>query len=463
MAGRYRLGAQIGRGGMGVVWEAVDEVLGRLVAIKEVIPPTELDEGQREQLRQRTLREAQAAARMRGTGSVTVHDVVDEDGRPWIVMERLEARTLADVVRDEGPLPPSQVAQIGRSLLDTLGAAHSAGVLHRDVKPSNVMLADRGAVLTDFGIAQVEGDSSLTTTGMLIGSPSFMAPERARGEPATPASDLWSLGATLYAAVEGRAPYERDTQLATLHAVVNDDPPPMDRAGALEPALSALDKDPSRRPDHLAAGRLLDAGPQAPTVAVAHPTRELEGPPPASPRRGRRPVVRLLVALLVITGLIAAVVLVSRGDEDSAGTDDDVLPAPFTSDRIYAFVGGLFSPEQCEVPAPGERLQVEELPDVEALACLADERLSAVFWCKETVQQLRAERMLYRRTYIPDTVTPVEGEAPGSAAADVQLSALRKVAGDARLYWDSEELLCGGEIIRQDDDVDAAVDFWSAG
>ena len=260
IGGRYRLTEPVGRGGMGTVWAGHDELLGREVAVKEVIPPPELEPGERSLLRERTLREARAAARISTPSAVTVFDVVEEDGRPWIVMERLNAPTLADIVRDEGPIARHRAAAIGLRILDALDAAHAAGVLHRDVKPANVMVPPDGrAVLTDFGIATLDGDPTITRSGLLVGSPAYMAPERVRGERPTPASDLWSLGATLYAAVEGRSPFQRDGQLATVSALVSEEVPPPQRAGSLTPALDGLlTKDPLRRIDAARARALLE-------------------------------------------------------------------------------------------------------------------------------------------------------------------------------------------------------------
>ncbi|MBB2912876.1 serine/threonine protein kinase [Streptosporangium becharense] len=249
IGGRYRLLEHIGRGGMGTVWRARDEVLGRHVAVKEVIPSPDLTGPEREVFTLRTLREARAAGRIGHPGVATVYDVVEEHGRPWIVMQLVDSRTLGAVIRQEGPLPPARVARIGLEVLGALLAAHQAGVLHRDVKPDNVLLARDGrAVLTDFGIAMLEGDSSVTRTGALIGTPAFIAPERANGGPARFASDLWSLGVTLYMAVEGRSPFERAHPLATLSAVMHEEPPPLRRAGALGPVIfGLLRKDPAER------------------------------------------------------------------------------------------------------------------------------------------------------------------------------------------------------------------------
>jgi tRNA A-37 threonylcarbamoyl transferase component Bud32 len=249
VAGRYRLRQVVGRGGMGVLWAARDEMLGRDVAVKELRPPLDAAGEHNALVRERALREARAAARVTHPSAVTVYDVVEEDERPWIVMELLSPRTLADVLAVEGPLAPGAVARIGLDLLDALTTAHQAGVLHRDVKPGNILFADGRAVLVDFGIATLDGDASPTSTGVLLGSPAFMSPERARGERPTPASDLWSLGATLFTAVEGVSPFRRDGQLPTLAAVVTQDAPPAEHAGPLRALLAGLlARDPADRP-----------------------------------------------------------------------------------------------------------------------------------------------------------------------------------------------------------------------
>jgi serine/threonine protein kinase len=252
VAGRYRLAERLGHGGMGVVWAGRDELLGRPVAVKEVRLPTSLDPDERELLRERTLREARTAARLDHPCAVRMFDVCEQDDTAFLVMELIDGRTLSDLVRAEGPLPPARAAEIGVCLLDALTAAHAAGIVHRDVKPANVIVSAEGRVtLTDFGIASTAGDPSITSTGLLVGSPAYIAPERARGGTPEPASDLWSLGATLYTAVEGRPPYDRPDPFATLAAVVTDEHEPCRRAGpALGPVLERLlDKDPARRPD----------------------------------------------------------------------------------------------------------------------------------------------------------------------------------------------------------------------
>ncbi|MCX4979116.1 serine/threonine protein kinase [Streptomyces sp. NBC_00620] len=249
VAGRYRLLSVLGEGGMGTVWRARDEVLHREVAVKEVRAPVGQTVAQVERMYTRLEREAWAAARISARGVVTVHDVATDDGRPWIVMEFVRGRSLADAIGSQGALTPRETARIGAEVLAALRAAHGAGVLHRDVKPANVLLADDGrVVLTDFGIATVEGDSALTMTGELVGSPEYLAPERALGRNPGPASDLWSLGALLYAAVQGRSPFRRTTALSTLRAIVDDELPPPHRAGPLASVIEGLmRKDPDER------------------------------------------------------------------------------------------------------------------------------------------------------------------------------------------------------------------------
>ncbi|MFJ7271577.1 serine/threonine-protein kinase [Streptomyces sp. NPDC099050] len=280
LAGRYRLGDVLGKGGMGTVWRAEDETLGRTVAVKELRFGSGVDDDEKRRLITRTLREAKAIARIRSGGAVTVYDVVDEDGRPWIVMELIEGPSLAEFIRESGPLTPRRAAEVGLAVLDVLRAAHRQGILHRDVKPSNVLLADHGngrVVLTDFGIAQVEGDPSVTSTGMLVGAPSYISPERARGQRPGPPADMWSLGGLLYAAVEGVPPYDKGSALATLTAVMTEPVEPPKNAGPLtEVIYGLLVKDPAHRLDDDRARALLTAVIDAPEppAPVAGPGAE---------------------------------------------------------------------------------------------------------------------------------------------------------------------------------------------
>lgn len=279
LAGRYRLADVLGRGGMGTVWRARDEVLGRTVAVKELRFPGGVEEDEKRRLITRTLREAKAIARIRNNGAVTVYDVVDEDDRPWIVMELVEGRSLAEVIRDDGPLTPRRAAEVGLAVLDVLRAAHSEGILHRDVKPSNVLMSDDGrVVLTDFGIAQVEGDPSVTSTGMLVGAPSYISPERARGQKPGPPADMWSLGGLLYACVEGVPPYDKGSAIATLTAVMTEPVEPPKSAGLLEEVIyGLLVKDP--------ANRLDDAGARALLMDVVHAPENTAPEPPMDATR----------------------------------------------------------------------------------------------------------------------------------------------------------------------------------
>ncbi|MFF1485694.1 serine/threonine-protein kinase [Streptomyces sp. NPDC058319] len=294
LAGRYRLGDVLGRGGMGTVWRAEDETLGRTVAVKELRFPTNIDEDEKRRLITRTLREAKAIARIRNTSAVTVFDVVDEDDRPWIVMELVEGKSLAEVIREDGLLEPRRAAEVGLAVLDVLRSAHRQGILHRDVKPSNVLIAEDGrVVLTDFGIAQVEGDPSITSTGMLVGAPSYISPERARGHKPGPAADLWSLGGLLYAAVEGSPPYDKGSAIATLTAVMTEPLEEPKHAGPLRDVIfGLLNKDPAERLDDVGARAMLNAVVHAPERGAVEP-EPLEAtklvPLPAQPdRRGSR-------------------------------------------------------------------------------------------------------------------------------------------------------------------------------
>ncbi|MFH8462600.1 serine/threonine-protein kinase [Streptomyces sp. NPDC017991] len=287
VADRYRLLSTLGEGGMGTVWRARDEVLRREVAIKEVRAPSGLSAEKIERMYTRLEREAWAAARITAPNVITVHDVVTDGDRPWIVMELVRGRSLAELISTQGALSPQETARIGVQVLSALRAAHAADVLHRDVKPANVLLAeDDRVILTDFGIAMVVGDTALTMTGEVVGSPEYLAPEQALGRALGPATDLWSLGVLLHTAVQGRSPFRQDSALGTLRAVVDDEPPSPHRAGPLTAVIEGLlRKDPAERASAeqtardlrlIAAGGTPDADVTAtestPTVAVAAQT-----------------------------------------------------------------------------------------------------------------------------------------------------------------------------------------------
>ncbi|WP_405958745.1 protein kinase domain-containing protein [Streptomyces phaeochromogenes] len=272
LSGRYRLVDSIGSGGMGRVWRAHDEVLHRAVAIKELTAALYVADSDRPVLLARTRAEARAAARINHSAVVTVHDVLEHDGRPWIVMELVEGHSLADAVKESGRVEPREAARVGLWVLRALRAAHAAGVLHRDVKPGNVLISnDRRVLLTDFGIAQVEGDTTITRTGEIVGSVDYLAPERVRGHDPGPSSDLWALGATLYTAVEGRSPFRRTTPLTTMQAVVGEEPEELTHAGPLAPVIAALlRKDPAERPGPEEAEQMLAEAAEGRAPSSAH-------------------------------------------------------------------------------------------------------------------------------------------------------------------------------------------------
>ncbi|WP_199552906.1 serine/threonine-protein kinase [Streptomyces sp. N35] len=354
--GRFELIERLGSGGMGTVWRARDTALDREVALKEVRPVDPAFIERNTVLRERVLREARALARLSHPHVVTIHQILEPGGyaHPWIVMELVPGATLQDRLA-QGPLTSPEIARIGRQVLSALRAAHAAGIQHRDVKPANVMLRanvpqgleDQGgapiAVLTDFGIAALQGSTALTQTGEMVGSPEYMAPERIRGTDSDPASDLWSLGLVLYVAVEGVSPLRRATTLATLAAVLDEPVPPV-RSGPLAPVLEALlVRDPAARPDAARLDAMLaevEAGrtprwPERPTLTA--PTPLLPAPPapprlddprpepsptvrPAPPRSsGRTPVIVAVVAVAVAVVAATALVFALRGDGGAGG------------------------------------------------------------------------------------------------------------------------------------------------
>ncbi|WP_214327808.1 serine/threonine-protein kinase [Nonomuraea sediminis] len=343
VSNRYRLIEPLGEGGMGVVWRAYDELLDRTVAIKEV-RYTGIGDAKRSELNSRTIREARAAGRLDHPSVVVIHDVIEEDGRPWIVMQLVRSRSLAEVIREQGPLPVGQAALIGSRVLDALRAAHATGVLHRDVKPENVLLADDGrVVLTDFGIAALEAEAGLTATGGLVGTPAYMPPERLNGEPARPESDLWSLGATLYTAVEGEPPFRRDSWAATVAAVLRDEPRPPARAGALKPLIMGLlRRDPAARIPAEQAAEVLRA-------VAAEPSRTvpLQAPRPARRRSGKWPAV--VGGLAVVAALGAGGVALVNQQRHTTPTP---TPTPTATATTSATRTPTKSPKPTATPLP---------------------------------------------------------------------------------------------------------------
>jgi eukaryotic-like serine/threonine-protein kinase len=339
VAGRYVLLEQLGTGGMGSVWRATDEVLKRTIAIKEVHVPPAVAGTDGNDIGERVLREARAAARLSHPSATTVYDVFQEGDLTFIAMELVDAPTLGDIVKENGPLEPDEVARIGLSLLDALDAAHSVGMVHRDVKPDNVMVTDNGSVkLTDFGIASVKGDPRLTMSGVILGSPSYMAPEQANGHAAGREADLWSLGATMFFAVEGKAPFAKDNAVATLASVVRDPVPELQRAGSLGPVIrSLLEKDPAKRPASEILRRDLESvahGGHTAAIAtevVERPqtTRVLPATPPSrpvptrsKPRRNRSMYLVAALFALGLLGVIAFALAQGRDDETPKSATD---------------------------------------------------------------------------------------------------------------------------------------------
>lgn len=352
IGGRYRLGEHLGQGGMGRVWEAEDIVLQRRVAVKAVDLPPHLSSEDREGLRTRVLREARTAARIDHPSSVRVFDVLEDGDRIHVVMELVAAPTLESLVARDGPLEPARAAALGLGLLGALDAAHAAGIVHRDVKPANVMMLEDGGVkLADFGIASAKDDTRITAAGLVLGTPSYMAPEQAEGRTAGPPADLWSLGALLYYAVEGVAPFERGEALPTLNAVLHDPPRPMERADGLAPAVTALlAKAPEERATAAQTRRELERvarPPQARAAPAAAASGSTVVMPAAAPDQPARPAAAApttprsrapttagnqawLVGLATVA-LVAAVALVlalNRGGPGTDGSPEGTVPPP---------------------------------------------------------------------------------------------------------------------------------------
>ncbi|MFF9024139.1 protein kinase domain-containing protein [Streptomyces eurythermus] len=377
IAGRYRLEERVGRGGMGVVWRASDEVLGRQVAVKEFLPDDSLPDDDARRRRDRTFREARAVCQLRHPHIIVVHDVVEHDGRPYLVMELVDGPSLAERVARDGPVDAAEAARIGIALLSAVHTAHEAGVLHRDIKPANVLIesgTDR-VVLTDFGIAQVEGATTLTETGSFVGSPEYTAPERMSGLRTGPESDLWSLGALLCTALSGESPFRRDSLGGILHAVVSAEIRPPAQAEPLLPVvLGLLERDPDRRlgaadaewmlRTYLETGRT-PAAPGGHGPAGAHgvgrlhrigagrthkspvaysptrpdlphgppplgPTHATAQPPPARPAPRGVLVAALLVAALAGAGVSAATLLLHQRGDTGGGTPGGTATTPAT-------------------------------------------------------------------------------------------------------------------------------------
>ncbi|MFD7700579.1 serine/threonine-protein kinase [Streptomyces caelestis] len=351
IAGRYRLEARLGRGGMGVVWRATDQLLGRGVAVKELPLDETLSAADARRQRDRTLREARALAQLSHPHIIVVHDVVEDDEHPYIVLELIDGPSLADRVAEQGPVDAAEAARIGIDLLGALRAAHAAGVLHRDLKPANVLLENGTGrvVLTDFGIARVSGSTTLTETGSFVGSPEYTAPERMSGARTGPESDLWSLGALLCTALSGESPFRRDSLGGVLHAVVVDEIRPPAEAGPILPVVRGLlERDPDRRLDADRAERMLRAfretgrTPESASPGLLPPDRDAprRRPPVRRGETGRGPEARparrqptrgalvaaLAVAAMAGAGVSAAALLLQDRGGDGGGTPTSTAP-----------------------------------------------------------------------------------------------------------------------------------------
>ncbi len=372
VGGRYRLDERIGAGAMGAVWRATDELLDRTVAVKELLaaaaPPTAAGVDALEESRQRILREGRIGARLQHPHVISMFDVVVHDDRPWLVMEYLPSRSLAQVLSEKGPMEPREAAEVGRQVADGLAAAHVAGVVHRDVKPGNVLIASDGRVkLTDFGVSRAVDDVQLTRTGLIAGTPAFLSPEVARGQAPTAASDVFALGATLYAAVEGHPPFGLDDNAyALLHKVAGGIVEPPRQAGPLTGVMMRLlAADPADRPSAaqardalaaVAAGRAVGAGTGATTTAMmAAPVPPRPAPASEYPdhvdaeppeRRSRVPLILGVIALLVLGGGVVAAILAGQSGNGA------VPPAPSTTTAAAPTTGARSTTTPAPTSAP---------------------------------------------------------------------------------------------------------------
>ncbi|MEU3334282.1 protein kinase [Streptomyces sp. NPDC006668] len=431
LGGRYRLTRRIGSGGMGTVWEAHDELVDRDVAVKQPRLPGDPEDERHQRAAHRLYREARAAARVDHPSAVSILDVVvEDDGLPWIVMELVRGESLHEVLR-RGPVDAVEAARIGLAVLGALRAAHLVGIVHRDVKPANVLLGPRGrVVLTDFGIAHVQGEESLTVSGEFVGSLEFVAPERMSGRGAGPSSDLWSLGVLLYAAVEGASPFRRTAVESTLAAVITTDPPEPRRAGPLGPLIARLlSKDPEQRPGPEETGAVLEA------VAEGRPVPRVEERVTEAQDGGR---LREFADDVGTVRLGAKPADPGPDPGSHPGPDTDAEPSAGPPPGTMSASGGAEEPDTASVPrAPKRALRVRPVP----LAAVAALLVGGTWWGTSYLAGSDEGAGVSEQTA---TLTETPARATPSAAV---WTAHRETAMDAvlylperyrRIYWTDE-------------------------
>jgi serine/threonine protein kinase len=427
ISGRYRLDAEIGRGGMGIVWKAHDQALERQVAMKRLQVPDDLAAEDRDALKARFLREARAAARLDHPSIINVHDVVEDEEGPWIVMQYVQGRSLEQIVRADGPLPVTRAAQVGLALLDALDCAHEAGILHRDVKPANVLIADDGrVVLTDFGIAAVSNATAYTRTGGFVGTPVFMAPERFRTGTPGPASDLWSLGATLYMAVEGHPPFQADELEVLIGRLLMGDDPAFVRSGALEPVLRGLlNRDPGKRWDSRHAAQGLKAVEDGRT-----PTKPFAGKTAVRKPANGVLVMAAFLVLLVLAGIGVSVPFLMSSASDSKDKFESI------PDACAVVRNGPILKELMSNPKDAETFDwgpYQDHDDADSCTWSDVVKDEATFRTVDATLAIRAS--LPRRSTVADL--PHWTRVPGLGDAAVRESK----GGDGQSDWHSEKII----------------------
>lgn len=486
VAGRYRLEHVLERGAMSLKWRARDEALGRPVAVKEVHFPADVSE---EGMCEHIISETRKLVQLDHHGVVPVYDVRAERGRCFIVMQLIDGRSLAEEIDFFGPLPPVQVAAIGLQLLDVLAAAHRVGLVHRSLDPSNVLLAaDDRVLLTDFGITVDHEARKLTSTYQMAVAPVYWSPEQLQGEAGGPPADIWSLGATLYAALETQPPFAARTAAGTVAAVLNDDVvPPLVSGPLREALLGMMRKAPGARLQPATIHSLLHetAHVRAETPALSTHASALVPASVMAPaftwaaaeeRGTRSPWLSraLLIAASVLVVLVAVVIVAypfgagtpsadpePPGSPSGTGVTELSVPSPFESQALFEFNRDLVQPSDCRTAAAGEFPVLEKLPDLETLFCEASGREVRLFR-KESADELPAERQLYINGAIDGSVRRLPRAPSGPPGLFDGRHFTFSHASDlkARVYWDSVSCSCGGVIVGRDDDVRATVNFW---